>query len=217
MYYPAFLDLSDSLCVVIGGNKHALAKVRGLMDVGAEVTVIAETIVDELSVLIGRSHATWIERAYHEGDLTGAVLAVSTLMDPTVNRRIHAEAKKHNILLNAMDDVQNCSFIAPSIVRRSDLTVAISTSGKAPALAVRLREDLEARLGVEYARFLELAGTIRQDMVERFPDFEIRRRCWYELVDSDILELLKQGRVATAHQRVDDILGKRELHNEVDV
>jgi len=106
-----------------------------------------------------------------------------------------------------VDDPACCTFIAPAIVRRGDLTVAISTGGKAPALAVRLRQQLERALGDEYARFLELAGALRTPLTERYPDFEERKTRWYRLVDSEVLELLREGQDGKAQQRMREVLG----------
>lgn len=209
MYYPALIDLQGQRCVVVGGGDHAAAKVTGLLDAGAEVSVIAKSLVPDLDSLNGKGKIKWIMRDYQHGDLDGAFLVISTLMTPDENRKIRHEAIVRNILVNAMDDVPNCNFIAPSIVRRGDLTVAISTSGKAPALAVRLRQRFEQMLGQEYARFLELAGTLRNELVQRYPDFKTRKSRWYELVDSDVLSLLKQGDEAQAQRRIKDIVNAR--------
>lgn len=209
MYYPALIDLQGQRCVVVGGGDHAAAKVTGLLDAGAEVSVIARSLVPDLDSLNGKGKIKWIMRDYQHGDLDGAFLVISTLMTPDENRKIRQEAIVRNLLVNAVDDVPNCNFIAPSIVRRGDLTVAISTSGKAPALAVRLRQRFEQMLGQEYARFLELAGTLRNELVQRYPDFKTRKTRWYELVDSDVLSLLKQGDEAQAQRRIKDIVNAR--------
>ncbi|MBT5872237.1 MAG: bifunctional precorrin-2 dehydrogenase/sirohydrochlorin ferrochelatase [Candidatus Latescibacteria bacterium] len=206
MYYPAFLDLRGLDCVVIGGNEHAVAKANGLLDSGAVVTVIAETIHEGLQWLVRSKKVTWLNREYKDNDLEGAFLVISVLMSSATNTLIRAEAKRRKILINAMDDVPNCNFIAPSILRRGPLTVAISTSGKAPALAVRIRESLAEKIGEEYSQFLEIIGPLRDELVLRFPDFESRRARWYELVDSDILSLLKAGRESEAHERIAEIL-----------
>ena len=206
MYYPAFLDLRGLDCVVIGGNEHAVAKANGLLDSGAVVTVIAETIHESLQWLVRSKKVTWLNREYKDNDLEGAFLVISVLMSSATNTLIRAEAKRRKILINAMDDVPNCNFIAPSILRRGPLTVAISTSGKAPALAVRIRESLAEKIGEEYSQFLEIIGPLRDELVLRFPDFESRRARWYELVDSDILSLLKAGRESEAHERIAEIL-----------
>jgi len=119
------------------------------------------------------------------------------------------ETRERNVLVNTVDDVAHCDFIAPAVVRRGDLAVAISTDGKAPALAVRLRQRLESELGEEHARFLELAGSVRAPLARLLPDLAKRRDLWYRLLDSDILHLLRRGQEAAAIDRFEEILGVR--------
>lgn len=207
-YYPVFLDLRDRLCVVVGGDRAALWKVEGLLESGARVRLVAAEPVAELAAL-GADHPRVEHRArvYRPGDLEGAFLALSTDADPEVARPFWAEAEALGVPANVMDDVPHCSFIAPSIVRRGDLAVAISTAGRAPALAVRLRERLERELGPHHARFLELAGALRAPIAARHPGFDTRRELWYRLVDSDLLELLGRGDEEGALERIEAVTG----------
>ncbi len=206
-YYPIFLNLQERRVVVIGGGRLAEEKVEGLLATGARVRVIAATIGTRLKELATAGQIERVEREYQEGDLEGAFLVISTMNERARNERIFEEAKARNIAVNVVDDVEHCSFIAPSIFRRGDLTIAVSTSGKAPAVAVRLRQQLEEQIGEEYARFLEIAGTLRAPLAARYPDFETRKRLWYELVDSDVLELLRAGDEARTRQRIVEIMG----------
>ena len=112
-----------------------------------------------------------------------------------------------NIPVNVVDDPPHCSFIAPALLRRGDLTIAISTGGKAPAAAVRLRQQLERLIGSEYAHFLKLAGEIRAPLAARYPDFETRKELWYRLVDSDVLDLLRENHQDAARERIAEIMG----------
>jgi len=124
-----------------------------------------------------------------------------------VTDAVWEETRGRNVLVNTLDDVPHCDFIAPAIVRRGDLAVAISTGGKAPELAVRLRQRLEAELGEEHARFLEIAGDLRVPLARRWPDFETRRTLWYRLIDSDVLHLLRRGYESAALARIEEIFG----------
>jgi siroheme synthase-like protein len=146
-------------------------------------------------------------RGYRHGDLIGAFLAISATNDRMTNEQVWQEARERSILINVVDDPAHCNFIAPATVRRGELTIAISTGGNAPALAVRLREQLEQSLGNEYARFLELAGTVRAPLAARYPDFAQRKALWYQLVDSDVLDLLRRGEELAAHRRMAEIMG----------
>ncbi len=206
-YYPIFLNLSQRRVVVIGGNKFALEKVEALLNTGACVTIIARELVARLQEIVNAHHIPHIGRDYRDDDLENAFLAISTLNDSEINARIFAEANARNIPVNVVDDLPHCSFIAPSILRRGDLTIAISTSGKAPAVAVRLRQKLEQQIGNEYAQFLEIAGTLRAPLAKRYPDFETRKKLWYDVVDSDVLELLREGNETRARERIAEILG----------
>lgn len=205
-YYPIYLDLEHCRCVVIGGDRHAEEKVGSLLNAGADVTVIAPELNGELEALADAGRIIAIRRDYQSGDLEGAFLVISATMDSTINAQVWEEAKERNILINSMDDVPHCNFVAPSIVRQGDLIVSISTSGAAPALAVRLRQRLTEELGPEYGRFLELVWPLRDELPRLYPEFQQRRAIWYQLVDSDIIDLLRQGDDADAQARLQEIV-----------
>lgn len=207
-YYPIYLDLRGRPVVLLGGGRLAAGKSRDLLDAGAALTLIAPRLTNRsLREAAAAGRFVHLARDYRTGDLNGAFLAISTLDAPAINQPFWEEAEARGIPANVMDDVPRCSFIAAAIVRQGDLAITISTSGHAPALAVRLKERLQEMLGEEYARFLALAGTLRAPLAARFPAFEERRRRWYELVDSDVLELLRQGEEAQAHRRITEIMG----------
>lgn len=207
--YPIFLNnLADQRCVVIGGGPEAERKVEGLLDCDASVTVIHPDLSDRLHQWADAGRIVWIPRQYRPGDLRDAFLVIVSELDPEATESIWREAQAEKVLINAMDDVSHCTFVAGSVVRRGPLVIAISTSGCAPALSVRLRQRLEQTLDPEYASFLELMGSLRAPMAARFPDFEERRRRWYALVDSDILDLLKANDLDAVHQRIEEIVGK---------
>jgi siroheme synthase-like protein len=206
-YYPVYLDLRDRLAVVVGGTALAEEKARGLLDAGARVTVIAPEVTAGLAELAASGALVHQARPYATGALDGAALAIVAEGPPEVRDAILAEARERNVLINTVDDLPRCNWIAPSILRRGHLTIAISTAGKAPVLAVRLRQRLERQIGEEHARFLEMAAAARAPLAARHPDFEGRRERWYQLVDSDVLELLRRGEEAAAWGRFEEILG----------
>lgn len=207
MHYPVFLDLRGRPCTVVGGGHLAEEKVRGLLAVEAVVTVIAPSLTPALTALLEAGRLLHRPRGYEPEDLEGACLVISCEQTPDMAEAVWQEALRRNILINTLDDVPRCQFIAPSIVRRGDLAIAISTGGKAPVLAVRLRQWLESQIGEEYGRFLSLAGSVRAALARRWPDFATRRELWYRLVDSDVLDLLRQGDETAAVGRFRDILG----------
>jgi len=207
--YPIFLnDLAGRKCVVIGGNHEAARKVVDLLSCDASVTVITPAPSDSLIQLSKDGRVDWIDRKYRAGDLSQAFIVIVSEPHLEDVDAIWQEGNEERALINVMDDVPHCSFVAGSVVRQGQLTVSISTSGAAPALAVRLRQRLESMFDQEYASFLDVMGGLRETMATRFPDFEERRKCWYELVDSDILRLVGAGKSAEANQLLHDIVGE---------
>jgi siroheme synthase-like protein len=206
-HYPVFLDLKGRPCFVIGGCAMAEEKVKGLVAAGARVTVISPDMTPGLAELGIEEKVDFIARRYRRGDLRTAFLVVVVSQAPPIVRAVWEETRGRNILVNTLDNVPHCDFIAPAIVRRGDLTVAISTGGKAPVMAVRLRQKLEKELGPEHARFLELAGMLRAPLARLWPDFETRRALWYRLIDSDVIHLLRRGNESAALARIKEILG----------
>jgi siroheme synthase-like protein len=206
-YYPVYIQMHDQACAVIGGGKIAEGKVEGLLAVEAKVTVIAPDLTPRLHDLADHKQFAYVERAYRPGDLTGAFMVICATDQAEINHQVWQEATANHQLVNVVDDTPRCNFIAPSILRQGDLTIAISTSGKAPALAVRLKERLRREIGPEYERFLELAGELREPLAHHIPDFETRKALWYELVDSEILDVLAGGDEAQAREIISRVVG----------
>ena len=205
--YPAFLMLAGRRCAVFGGSGVFVAeKVEGLLAAGALVRLVAPDLEPSLGRAATEGRLVHVPRSFRPGDLGRTFLAVAERDAPDLDA-IEAEARRLEVPLNVVDDPRRCSFILPSIVRRGDLAVAVSTGGKAPALAVRLRQALERELGEHHARFLELAGALRAPLAERVPEFGERRRIWYRLVDSDVLDLLAAGDEESATARIAEIAG----------
>src|SRR3954469_13392628 len=174
-HYPVYLSLSGRHCFVIGGCAVAEEKVRGLLAGDARVTVLSPDVTAGLGELAMRGRIDLVDRRYRRGDLRTAFLVIVVAQPPAVTDGVWEETRGKNVLVNTLDDVPHCDFIAPAIVRRGDLAVAISTGGKAPVMAVRLRQRLEEGLGGEHARCVELAGTVRKPLSELLPDLGARR------------------------------------------
>jgi siroheme synthase-like protein len=208
-YYPICVNLRGQLCVVVGGGKIAEGKVEGLLTAGAKVKIISPELTSHLHELVNQDQITYIARAYQKGDLTGAFMVICATDQAEINHKVWQEASANRQLVNVVDDTPRCNFIAPAILRKGDLTLAISTAGKAPALAVRLKERLQEQIGTEYERFLELSGQLREPLARHVPDFETRKALWYELVDSDALNLLAQGDEPAALETISQIVGFR--------
>src|SRR5215218_2468803 len=206
-YYPVYIQLREQPCVVIGGGKIAEGKVDGLLAAQANVKVISPDLTPRLQELVEEQEITYVGRTYQLGDLTGAFLVICATDQPDINHQVWREATANRQLVNVVDDTPRCNFIAPSILRKGDLTIAISTSGKAPALGVRLKERLQHELGPEYERFLELAGELREALAQHVHDFETRKALWYQIVDSEILTVLAVGDETSARQIISRIVG----------
>jgi len=203
--YPAILLLDGRLGVVIGGGTIGERKVRTLLDSGATVRVITVVATDGLRALEAQGRIELIEREYQRGDLKGAAVVIASTDDHGVNEQIYREALDEGIPVNCVDDVEHCTFIAPSIVRRGDLMIAISTGGTNPALAVRLRERIEGEIGEEYERYLDLIRRLK-DEADLAPTQAERADAWYRIVDSDVLDLVRQGKMDQAEARARELL-----------
>jgi siroheme synthase-like protein len=205
--YPIFLTgLDTKRCVVIGGGPEAERKVTGLLECAASVTVISPNLTSALRLWVEAGTITWLARPYQPGDLRGAYLVMLTDSSLATRATICQEAETERALLNVVDDTSQSDFIAGAVMRQGALTIAISTNGCAPALAVRLRQQFERTFGPEYATFLDWLQTLREPIAQQYPDFTERRARWYALVDSEILTLLKQGHVDLARQRLAEII-----------
>lgn len=215
VYYPVSLDLRKRLVVVVGRGAVAVEKVEGLIEAGARIRLVGRDLEPALTRLLAE-HPTieHVDRDYLEGDLDGAFLVFAERdLDIDLEALFDAAERRH-IFANVQDVVPWCSVIASSIVKQGDLSIAISTSGSAPALSVRLRQRMEKEFGPHYAQFLDLARRLRAPLKEHFPDFEERKRRWYELVDSDVLELFESGEVKLANERASAIMGVEPLSED---
>jgi precorrin-2 dehydrogenase / sirohydrochlorin ferrochelatase len=206
--YPIFLNnLIGRKCVVVGGNHEAERKAGELLDAQADVVLIADEVTAQIAKWDEEGKLRWEKRAYRNGDLKQAFLAIVAVTNPVATAPIWEEAQAEKALINAMDDVQHCTFVAGSIVRRGPLVIAVSTSGCAPALSVRIRQRLESMFDEAYGRFVHLMGRMREPMAVRYPDFSERKQKWYEVVDSDALPLFQAGLAEQAHSRIASIVG----------
>ena len=202
--YPVLLELTGRRAMVVGDFAVEAGKVEGLLVAGAEVTVIAKGPEAALDRFSTDARVTVHRRDYGgPDDLEGAVLCVASAAEPGVRDAIAADARAAGVLVNVMDDVPNCDFAAPAIVRRGDLVIAIGTGGRAPALASRLRADLAERYGPEWTELLEVVGRVRTATLPHLPDFDDRSRRWKAALDLDELRrLIRAGQPDEAATRL---------------
>jgi phosphoadenosine phosphosulfate reductase len=206
-YYPVFLDLAHRPVVVVGGGKVAVQKAAGLIAAGADVTVVSPDLDETLAGWHAGKRLAWIARHYHDGDLEGAFLAITTTEDRAANRAVWEEAQRRRIPINAADDPTNCSYILPAIHRDGDLVVAVSTGGKAPAVAMRVRDQVAAVLSGGYGRYLDLLGAMRHRVFARYDTFEERRQVWHRIARSSALDLVRSGDEAGAEDLIHHVIG----------
>ena len=191
-YYPLCLDISGKRCVVVGGGNVAERKVERLLACGARVEVVGKALTPILAAWKGEEKVVHREADYEDSCLSGASLVIGATDDETVNGRIAKDARARGIPVNIVDDPARCDFILPSIVERGDLSIAVSTGGKSPALARKLREELEEAYGPEYAVLLEILGELRGKVIAAGrPSAENRER-FAAVVRSDILDNIRR-------------------------
>jgi len=181
-FYMACLDLEGRSCLVVGGGPVALEKVRGLLECGASVTVVAPRVVDELLEL----DVELIRRGYCESDLDGRFLVIAATSTTSLNRRVFEQAEPRSLPCNVVDVPELCSFILPAVLRIDPIAVAVSTGGASPALAQRIRDDIADVIGPEHAEVARRLRELRPWVREHLPTYEDRRRFFADLVAREL-------------------------------
>ena len=206
-YYPVYLKLDGKKCLVVGGGRIAERKVNSLLESGAQVYVVSPVLTEWLEEIASKDMITVIRRNYTTTDLENAFLVIGATDLQAINTRVARDCHDRNILVNIVDNPGNCNFIVPAVFRQGSLSISISTDGKSPMLAKRIREELKSEFGPEYHEFLELMGNLREQVIAKFPDEKQRRDVFKELVYSDILELLKDGQGEKVKERISYVFG----------
>lgn len=191
--YPMMVDLTERRAVVVGGGSVAERKVRRLLQAGAAVRVVSPAATPAIERWAAAGRLRLLRRPARAGDLDGALLVLVATDDPTVNRRMAAAAARRGALVNVADDPAACGFLVPSVLRRGDLTVAVSTGGGSPALAKRLRERLADMLGPEYAAFLEALRDLRRRARRAIPDARARQAVFRKALASPLYDEAARG------------------------
>lgn len=200
--FPISLEVTGRRALVIGRTTVALGKADGLVVAGADVTVIASGPMKLLDDLAAQS-ITILRRGYQRGDLEGSFLCIASDPDEKVREVIFEEAQANNVLLNMVDDVPHSDWAAPAVVRRGDLMFTISTGGRSPSLARRLREELEVAYGPEWEDAMELLGELREESLLLYPDFDERAGRWRSALDTtELIDLLRDDRGNEARERI---------------
>ncbi|MBI3611043.1 MAG: bifunctional precorrin-2 dehydrogenase/sirohydrochlorin ferrochelatase [Nitrospirae bacterium] len=210
-YYPAFLDLQGRPVAVIGGGRVAERKALMLLTCGARVTVVGPSLTRKLSLLAQAGAIRHRRRRWRPSDLEGAFLIIASTNDRRTNAEIARRINLNSRLVNMVDDHSRSNVIAPSVITRGDLIIAVSTSGRSPALARRIRRELERSFGAEYGRFLKLLGQVREQVQTRVSSITRRRRILQRLAASDLLTLLRQGKTGRVQKRIRQVVGLKGL------
>ena len=188
-YYQVFVNLQGKHCLVVGGGEIATRKVQGLLEAEAHVVVVSPHLSQPLANLTAQGLIGYRSRPFHPTDVVECALVIGATHHPDVNMAVYQAAQAHHIWVNIVDTPEACDFIAPAVVRRRDLQIAISTGGQSPTLAKRIRLQLEELYGSEYARLLQTLGRERQRIRQLIGDPVLRKAYYERLVDAALGKL----------------------------
>ncbi|MFH1092239.1 MAG: bifunctional precorrin-2 dehydrogenase/sirohydrochlorin ferrochelatase [Pseudomonadota bacterium] len=206
-YLPLNMDVKDRPCLVVGGGKVGRRKVDLLLEYGALVRLVSRDLAPDISRLVETGRIVHLDYDYQTEHLDGVALVFAATNDQGLNARVAREARERNLPVNVADQPEHCTFIVPASLKRGDLVISVSTSGRSPALAARIKARLEEQFGVEYQSFLYLMGLVRQKVLAQGRPAQDNRRLFLQLVDSPLLFHLAQGDLKAADDLLTDLLG----------
>lgn len=198
-YYPIFIDLEKKPVLVVGGGPVAYRKVKTLLEYGACVRIVAPQIVAELKDIVDGELCLWIRKEYSREDIHDSALVFSCTEKEEVNARVAEDAKALNRFINVVDDPDKCSFIVPSIMRRGDLSIAVSTAGSSPLVARQIRGELEGLYGDEMKVYLDLLRAWRKEIKKHLPP-DKRPEFWEKVTEGQVLNYIKNGQLEQAKE-----------------
>jgi len=203
-YYPIYLNLKDRPVLLVGAGEIGLQKIKGFLESEAQVHLVSPEALPEIQAIVAEGRVRWSKRGYETRDLEEVVLVIAATDDPVLQQRIAAEARARSIPVNIVDVPPLCDFIAPAIVARGDIQIAISTGGAAPALAKFLRQKVEGVLGPEYADFVRIVQGLRPDIL-KLPKPQ-RLGLWSCIVSEGFLDQIRREGPARAEAQVKEWL-----------
>jgi len=207
-YYPIFLDLYNRKVIVVGGGEVAERKIENLLHYGCKIYISSSHLSPHLKQLVTGHKINQISYESLDTYMDDAFMVIAATDDPEVNTQIASRAKEHGLLFNAVDQPGDCNFIMPSIVKRGDLQIAISTAGKSPALAKKIRKEMDSMFGPEYDSLIELLGLLRIKLLSQGEPSSKNKIIFQKLVDSNLLKLIKKGNRRGVRTTLKSILGE---------
>lgn len=214
-FYPVLLDLTGKKVLVVGGGQVAQRKVETLLEYEAEILIISRLLTDKLNEMVEKKRVQFLGKEFLPRHLDGAFLVIAATDDKALNHRVSEEAARRGMLVNAVDQPADCNFIVPAIIRRGDLLVAVSTSGKSPALAKRVREELEGQFGPEYETTLKLMGNVREAVLASGLPQSENSRIFHAIAGSGIVAAVKAGDWAAVRGVLDGLLPAGAARDEI--
>lgn len=214
-YYPAYLDVKERWCLVVGGGQVGTRKVSTLLECGAKVKVISPKVTDQLARLAEQGCIDLVQRDYHSKDLDQVFLVIGATDDQALNRKIHKDAEAAQKLCNIADQPALCNFVLPSIINQGDLSIAISTAGKSPAFAKHLRRRLQAQFGAEYGHMLDLMGNIRKRLLAEAHAPEEHKPLFEQLIQNGLLDMIKEMDHQGINALLKEVLGPDYVYEEL--
>ncbi len=204
-YYPVFLNLCGKKAVIVGGGKVAERKIISLIAAGADVTVVSPSLTKRLRKTLSEGRIRHIPRVYRKNDIKGAFLVIAATDSPDTNRRVSKDAPA---LVNVVDVPAECNFIAPSVVRRGQLLIAVSTGGASPAFSKAVRKELQVFYGTGFSAYLKIVREVRAKAMAAMPQGKSRERFLKGLASAEILSILRTKGVEAVKKMVDGRLEK---------
>ena len=214
-FYPILVDLQGKKALVVGGGKVAQRKIETLLEHGATVQVVAKELTASLEELRRAGRIEFLGEEFSETFVDGVFVVFAATDDTSLNRRVSRTAQQRSLLVNAVDQPADCNFIVPSVLSRGDLVIAVSTSGKSPAFARKVRVELEQSFGEEYGLFLNLMGNLRKEILRLGLSQEENKSTFEDLVTSDLLTAIREKNWDLASQIIEKILGRPVSRNQM--
>ncbi len=205
--YPVNIKIRNRLCVIVGGGRVALRKMKGLLAEGARVRVVAPVMIPEIETLAEEYAVELIKKPYSKEVIEGAFLLFCATDDRAVNSRAAEDAEKLGILVNCADDLEKSCFTLPGNVRRGDLLITVSTGGASPELSRLLRKRLQEKYGAFWEEWLQRLKRLRQEAREKIPGSRNRGEFWREVLTEHILDLVESGRQEEAEEEIRNAIG----------